>query len=557
MLLNVHVKNLALIEDVDVYFGEGLNILTGETGAGKSIIIGSINIALGGKIPKEIIRKNAEFGLVELVFSLTDESVNKLKAIGVEISFDNQIVISRKITNGRSVIKINGETATASFLKEVAMLLLDVHGQHDHESLLNKSKHLEILDSFIGESGISKKKQVKELYGEYKSLCEKLDAFDLDEETRTREMSFLEFEIGEIDNANLEPLEDEKLEEEQRTISNSTKLLDALRYTYNVISEDENSASSLISMAAREISKISNINDKTQSLYNSVMDLDSICQDFSYEISNYIDSISFDEDRVNFVYERLDLINKLKMKHGNSIEAILQKRDNFAKKLEEYVHYSEELSKLNIKINEAAQKLSLACDELTNIRKTVAKKLSSDIVNVLKTLNFSTVIFDVDFKKSESFSQKGNDVVEFLISTNKGEELKPLSNVASGGELSRIMLGIKTILANVDNIETLIFDEIDTGISGRTAQMVAEKMKMIGKNHQVICITHLPQIAAMADDHYLIEKQTIENSTVTNINKLSYDESINELARMLGGAQITDTVMNNAKEMKKLALETK
>lgn len=558
MLLNVHVKNLALIEDVDIYFGEGLNILTGETGAGKSIIIGSINIALGGKIPKDIIRKNAEFGLVELVFSLTDQDViGKIKELGVEIFDDNLVVISRKITNGRSVIKINGETATSGFLKDVATLLLDVHGQHDHESLLNKAKHLEILDSFIGEEGNLKRNEIKQLYLEYKQLCNKLEEFNLDEETKNREMSFLEFEINEIEEASLTIGEDDLLEDEQKTIANSTKLLEALKITYDAITESENSASSLISVAAKEMSKICGINDKTQSLYESVMDLDSICQDFSYEISNYIDTISFDDSRVNYVYERLDLINKLKMKHGNSIEAILNKKQDFITKLDTYTHYDEQLSNLNDEISKATLKLKKACDELTKIRKIVANKVSNDIEEVLKTLNFTTVKFDVDFKKSDSFSQKGNDIVEFLISTNKGEEVKSLSSVASGGELSRIMLGIKTILANVDNIETLIFDEIDTGISGRTAQMVAEKMKMISKNHQVICITHLPQIAAMADDHFMIEKQTVNDSTVTLINKLSYDESIEELSRILGGAMITEAVVNNAKEMKKMALETK
>ena len=557
MLLNVHVKNLALIEDIDVYFGDGLNILTGETGAGKSIIIGSINIALGGKVPKDIIRKNAEYGLVELVFSLdTPETLSKIRELGIEPE-DNQVIISRKITNGRSLIKINGETVTGSFLKEVSSVLLDIHGQHDHESLLHKNKHLEILDSFIGNDGNEKKSQVKKLYDEYKKLIAKLDDFKLSEESRKREMDFLEFEINEIDEAELIDGEDVGLEEEQKIIANSSKVLQVLNYVNDAVCESENCAASLISLAAKEISKVSDINDKTKLLYDCIMDMDAICQDFQSEISSYISSVDFDEERINYVYERLDKINKLKMKHGNSISKILEKKEEYQTKLKDYLNYEDALAELNDKIIIATEKLKNASKELSDIRKKVAVKLSKDIVEVLGTLNFNDIQFKVEFDESSSFTAKGTDVAVFMISTNKGEDLKPLSDIASGGELSRIMLGIKTILADVDSVETLIFDEIDTGISGRTAQMVAEKMKIIASNHQVIAITHLPQIAAMSDDHYLILKETIDAVTKTDIKKLDFDESVNELARILGGAVITDKVIENAREMKNMALNLK
>ena len=557
MLLNVHVKNLALIEDIDVYFGDGLNILTGETGAGKSIIIGSINIALGGKVPKDIIRKNAEYGLVELVFSLdTPETLSKIRELGIEPE-DNQVIISRKITNGRSLIKINGETVTGSFLKEVSSVLLDIHGQHDHESLLHKNKHLEILDSFIGNDGNEKKSQVKKLYDEYKKLIAKLDDFKLSEESRKREMDFLEFEINEIDEAELIDGEDVGLEEEQKIIANSSKVLQVLNYVNDAVCESENCAASLISLAAKELSKVSDINDKTKLLYDCIMDMDAICQDFQSEISSYISSVDFDEERINYVYERLDKINKLKMKHGNSISKILEKKEEYQTKLKDYLNYEDALAELNDKIIIATEKLKNASKELSDIRKKVAVKLSKDIVEVLGTLNFNDIQFKVEFDESSSFTAKGTDVAVFMISTNKGEDLKPLSDIASGGELSRIMLGIKTILADVDSVETLIFDEIDTGISGRTAQMVAEKMKIIASNHQVIAITHLPQIAAMSDDHYLILKETIDAVTKTDIKKLDFDESVNELARILGGAVITDKVIENAREMKNMALNLK
>lgn len=557
MLLNVHVKNLALIEDVDVYFGDGLNILTGETGAGKSIIIGSINIALGGKVPKDIIRKNAEYGFVELIFSVSDFVKEKLKEKGIFVEDENQVVISRKITNGRSIIKINGETVTNTLLKEVSGLLLDVHGQHDHESLLKKSRHLEILDSFIGEDGIKLKNKVSRLYSEYKSYKSKLKDFDISDEARKREMDFLRFEINEIEDASLVLGEDEELEEEQKTFSSATKILEVLQSVSTIMQGDDSNVSSLISSCTGMLSKISDINDKTSSLYNCIMDLDSICQDFVSELDTYIDNMDFDEERVNYVYERLDTINKLKIKHGNSISQILDKKAEFENKLEEYADYEKRLLELNDKLDEVSKEYEKEAQKLTKLRKTVAEKLSKDIIAVLKTLNFNYVEFDTDFEKTKEYTSNGMDDVCFMISTNVGEDMKPLSDVASGGELSRIMLGIKTILANVDNIDTLIFDEIDTGISGRTAQMVAEKMQIIAKKHQIICITHLPQIASMADDHYLIEKKNEENTTKTEINKLSYDQSVMELSRMLGGAVISDAVIENAREMKKLAKQEK
>lgn len=557
MLLNVHVKNLALMEDVDVYFGDGLNILTGETGAGKSIIIGSINIALGGKVPKDIIRKNAQFGFVELIFDVTDSVKEKLRNKGIFVEEENQIVISRKITNGRSVTKINGETVTSALLKEAAGFLIDVHGQHDHESLLKKGRHLEILDSFIGEEGELLKDRVKELYNSFMTYKARLADFDISDEARKREMDFLKFEINEIDAAALMEGEDEQLEEEQKTFSSATKILEVLQNVNNIMADSDNGVSAGISASAGMLSRISDINDKTGSLYKYIMDLDSVCQDFMSDLSSYIASVDYDEERVNYVYERLDIINKLKMKHGNSIEKILKKRQEFENKLQDYAEYEKKSDELNKQIKDISDKYEKNAKALSELRRSVAKKLSGDISEVLKTLNFNYVDFDVEFKNTKEYTISGIDNVCFMISTNVGEALKPLSDVASGGELSRIMLGIKTILAKVDNIDTLIFDEIDTGISGRTAQLVAEKMRIIAKNHQIICITHLPQIAAMADDHYLIEKTNDENSTKTEINRLSYDASIMELSRMLGGAVISDAVMENAREMKKLAKQEK
>ena len=297
MLLNVHVKNLALIEDVDICLEEGLNILSGETGAGKSIIIGSINIALGGKVPKDIIRKNAEYGLVELVFMVDNEEVReKLVDMEVPLDSDNQIIVTKKLTNGKSITKINGETVTNAFLKEVSSLLIDVHGQHDHESLLHKNKHLEILDAFIGKEGNDKKNEVKELYNEYKTLNSKLKEYDISEDVRKREMDFLLYEISEINDASLVLMEDEKLEEELKYVSNASKIMDGLKCVYDVLAGDDNSITSGISMAVRELSRINDFDEKLMSMYDSVMDIESICRDLSYEINGYIDNMSFKMD---------------------------------------------------------------------------------------------------------------------------------------------------------------------------------------------------------------------------------------------------------------------
>ena len=558
MLLNVHVKNLALIEESEVYFKEGLNILSGETGAGKSIIIGSINIALGSKVPKDIVRENAEYGLVELVFETdSKDALNKLSELDIPLE-DGQIIISRKIMNGRSVIKVNGETVSVTMLREITGLLIDIYGQHDHESLLSKSKHMVILDEFGIENISSIKKKVSKQYRNYKECVEKLEDFNIDEDERAKELSFLEFQIAEIEEAGIRENEDEELEEEYKKMSHSKKIVESLNTVYSIISsEQENSLIDALNHGMKEIVNILDYDSKLSSFYNSLTDIDSICNDLSREISSYMDEMTFDDERITYVSNRLNLINNIKLKYGNSINKINSKLSELKNKYEILQNSGEELRKLRLEIEKIEQDLNVNCNRLTEIRKKEAKSFEKKITKSLMDLNFLEVNFKVNFEKSNNYTMKGNDIIEFLISTNSGEKLKPLSNVASGGELSRIMLALKTIMAGKDEIDTLIFDEIDTGISGRTAQKVSEKMKIISKAHQVIAITHLPQIAAMADSHYLIEKNVKKGKTVTEIKELSYDESIDELSRILGGTKITDAVINNAREMKKLAEQTK
>ena len=556
MLTNVHVKNLALIDETEIYFKEGLNILTGETGAGKSIIIGSINLALGGKAPKDIVREGTDYGLVELVFeSESNDVMKKLQEADISCE-DGQIIISRKIVNGRSTIRVNGETVSAAFLKELSPLIIDIYGQHDNQYLINKSKHLGLLDDFGGESIKSKMAKVDELYKMYKELSDSLKDFDMDEEERNKEISFLEFQINDIEEAALRSGEDDELEEEYKKITHSKKIAEALGGVYSAIGDGIFAQS--IERSIRELSQIVEFDCTIKGFYDILMDMEAMCRDLSRDIWEYMEEMSFDEERVHYVEERLDTINRLKLKYdgknGNgSIDDVETNLDKLRERLEMLRNADTRLAAIKEELGRAETSLRAESIKLTAARKKAAGVFEKKLTEELKDLNFNEVSFKVDFEEASHFTSKGIDVAEFYISTNAGEKLKPLSDVASGGELSRIMLGLKTIMAGKEDTETLIFDEIDTGISGRTAQRVSEKLKLISKNHQVMAITHLPQIAAMADSHFLIEKSVKAGKTVTDISELDNEKAVMELARMLGGKEITDIAVENAREMKKLA----
>ena len=553
MLQNLHVKNLALIDETEVEFSEGLNILTGETGAGKSIIIGSINLALGQRVPKEMLKENGQPALVELIFSVDDEKVHqKLRELDIETEED-MIILSRKISSGKAVARINGETVSASVLKEVASLLIDIHGQHEHQSLLSKKKHLDILDAYAKAEIGSKKERLACAYGEYKKLKEEWNSSNIDSEERARELSFLEYEIKEIQEAAIKIGEDEELEEQFKRFSNGRKIMDAVGYAKEAVDGQGESASELIGRALREISSVSAYDKQVAELENQLIEIENLVHDFNHELSSYISDVDFDEETFYQIEKRLDLINHMKSKYGNSIELVLQSYEEKCARVEVLNDYDEYLRKLSVALQQKECEVKELCETLSDIRKKNATELCDSITQTLLDLNFLDVKFTMEFGEPVSYSANGFDEPEFLISTNPGEPVKPLGKVASGGELSRIMLAIKTVMADADEIESLIFDEIDSGISGRTAQMVAEKMNVLGRNHQIICITHLPQIAAMADSHYLIEKTVENNETHSNIFKLNSDDSVHELARMLGGVEITEAVVKNAQEMKELA----
>ena len=525
MLVSLHVKNLALMEEAEVTFGDGLNILSGETGAGKSIIIGSINLALGEKVPKEMLREHAEYALVELIFKVeNEEQLQQLKEMDIYPE-DNEVIMSRRITASRSVGKINSETVPASCMKRVASLLIDIHGQHEHQSLLHKRKHLEILDEYAKDKLSGKKKTLKKCYQEYQALQQEYVQALQDGEGRERELSFLEFEIQEIEEAQLVSGEDEELEISYRKMANSRRIMEAIGSAYEMTGGD-GSATEQIGRALREMQSVTDYDPQLQVLSEQLEEVD-------------------------------NLVNHLKDKFGGSIEAVLQAKEEKEIRCQHLLDYEEYLQQLKQRMVQTEAELQKICSEVSALRQKSAKKLTKQVQKALVDLNFLDVNFTMEFADTGKYTANGRDEAEFLISTNPGEPLKPLSKVASGGEMSRIMLAIKTILAESDQIETLIFDEIDAGISGRTAQMVAEKMNVIGKNHQVICITHLPQIAAMADNHFLISKNVVNNATFSNIVLLEEKESITELARMLGGVKITDTVLESAKEMKELAISVK
>ena len=550
MLINLHVKNLALIKEADVDFSKGLIVLTGETGAGKSLLLGSVNIALGNKVSKDIIRTGAQFALVELTFQVDEVCASKLKQMDIFMEEGNIITVSRKISESRSVSKINGETVNVNVLKKVMGMLVDIHGQHEHQSLLYVSNHLNILDKYAKKEMADILKGLSAEYGNYTELKSRLSSYNIDEAQRMREIEFSMYEVNEIENANLIPGEDEELEEQYKKLSNSENIVETLSSVYGLIGYDSmQSAGELISKATQEISSISNFDEKINGFKETLFDIDSVCRDLSAEISDYTGELEYDPREVSRIGERLDTINHLKLKYGKTIDDILQYQDKKQSYLDELNNYSEKIDQIKGLITESREKLQVLSERASKIRKTAAKELQNSITDALKDLNFLSVDFKINITKKDKITDKGFDNVEFMISTNPGEPVRPLAKVASGGELSRIMLAIKSLLAGED--------EIDTGISGKTASMVAEKLAKISANHQVICISHLSQIAAMADSHYLIKKDMEDNSTATNIVKLTREESIKEIVRINGDGTMTDAAIAHAIEMKDMADRTK
>ncbi len=552
MLLELQVKNLALIEQARIEFGEGLNILTGETGAGKSILIGSVNMALGGKVSRDSIRQGAENAYIELLFSVdSKEQREALEALDITVPEDGTLILSRRILPSRSISRINDEMVTAVKLKQATSLLIDIHGQHEHQSLLHLHKHLEILDAYCRTEAESWKEKIASEYRQYQALESRLSSMEGGLEERLREADFCRFEIQSIEEAALREGEEEELAARYRKLSHARRIAEELSEAYQALDTDA------LSRAVRAVDQAAGYDSELKGIRDQAYDVESLVHDLAHGIQAYMADCVFDPEEFRQIEERLDTIHSIQSRYGNSVEAVFQALEEKKKRLEELENFDQIRLGLEKEKADLEKQLRKDCSRLTEIRSQAAARLAERMRESLLDLNFLDVQFVMEVRQLDHFTSEGWDEAEFLISTNPGEPVKPLRAVASGGELSRIMLAIKTVLADTDQIPTLIFDEIDTGISGRTAQKVSEKLKEISRTHQVICITHLPQIASMADCHFEIEKSVREGKTVTQICRLGQEESIRELARLLGGAQITDAVLKNAREMKELAERSK
>ena len=553
MLLSLHVKNMALIREEEIGFGKGLNILTGETGAGKSIIIGSITTALGGTGFRSFVPEGEDVSLVELIFETDDEEVLSMLRERQIDTQDGVLVLARKYQNGRTINRINGESVPASLLKETAARLIDIHGQHEHQSLLKSAAHLALLDKYAREELGGSLEECRQLYRQYKEQKEKLAEAQMDVSGRTQKIDLLRYEIEEIESAALAPGEDETLETQVRRMENGQKIISSLEQ----VREMTDSAVDGISRSVRTLSGVVNYDPDLEQIWETILQIEDMGTSLGRDLNAYMDDFSFDEQEFARIQGRLDLINRLKVKYGRTIGDIDKALSERREQLESLENYEEWVGRMEREIADTEKKLLLVCETISHVRMEKAKELEKGITEALRDLNFEDVRFSIDFKKLDAPSASGMDAVCFLISLNPGVPMRPLQEVASGGELSRIMLAIKSVMADEDEIETLIFDEIDTGISGRTAQKVAEKMALIAASHQVICITHLPQIAAMADTHFEITKKSEDGAAHTSIKKLDEKEQIDELARLLGGVSITKTVADSAVEMKRQASEQK
>lgn len=550
MLANLHVKNFAIIDEIDVEFGRHLNILTGETGAGKSILVGSISIALGARVSSDMIGKNGDHAMVEAVFHISDEeTLARIRDLDIEPE-DGQLVISRRITENRSINKINGESVPVSLIRKVAALCIDIHGQHEHQSLLDPDRHREIVDEYGSSRCMETREETARLYRQFKKKEKELQKDSMSSEERARQLGFLEYERDEIETADVKPGEIEETEERYFRMSHAGAVAEALAEVHELSGE---TAAGAVSRALRRLQEIRNLDPELDNFVEELMQIEGLLDDFNREVSDFMSDFIFDENDLEQTRRRLDLIHSLQSKYGETYEAISDHLREVDEKLLRYADYETFVTRQREELESLEADLRKKCAALTRYRRKSAAALEKKIMDALQDMNFAHVDFAIQITPKEDFGPDGADDVEFLIATNPGEPRRSLGRVASGGELSRIMLAIKSVFADSDAIETLIFDEIDAGISGRTAQKVSEKMSVLGKRHQIICITHLPQIAAMADIHFVIEKDVTESASVTRIRPLDREETEEELARILGGVEITDAVRKNAKEMKELA----
>lgn len=552
MLDRLMVKDLALIEKSVVEFGPGLNILTGETGAGKSILLGSIQLALGQKANKDMIRHGSEQALIELSFSLGEEKEAELKELEEDLEIEEgSLIVRRKISEKKSENRVNDLSVTLAKLREISGELLDLHGQHEHHSLLKEGAHLAILDSFMTRRGGSVLSEVKEAYENYREKKKKVEAYSIPEEERKRELDFLQFELEELSSANLKPGEEEQLSKDYAVYENRDRLKSLLLRVQEELADRD------FHGPVKNLEEAVTFDESLKNVLDTAYELEAVGEDCLRAVEHYLDHSEMDEEKFFLLGERLDTIRSLMMKYGGTEEKALAELSKKEERLRFLTDYEKEKALMEEALARSEEELREKAERLSLERQKTAKELEERIQQEMQELGFLDTRFTFRFEKKKEISEKGFDEVESYVSLNPGEPLRPLREVGSGGELSRIMLSIKTVLADTDAVPTLIFDEIDTGISGRTAEKVGEKLEKIAKSHQVILITHLPQIAAKADRHFLIEKNVQEGKTKTEIHALNEEASVKELARLLGGEELTEAALQNARSLKAKAKEKK
>ena len=538
MITTLHIKNIGIIDDLSIDLNNGLNVLTGETGAGKTLIIDSLGIISGGRFSKEMIRKGETNSFVEICMYEPEN----------ENSIDGNIIVSREInSNGRNMCKINGRMVTVNELKNFMSKFIEIHGQNDNQSLLDNKFHLKYLDGFIGEELLKYKQEYKEKYTRYTEIKQELKANYGDEKERERKLDLLKYQFNEIEEADLKEKEEEELEEKRKIMLNSEKISNSLNEADEAIGE---SSIDSINLAIRAMEKIEGIDTKYETITSNLKNIYYDLQELSRDISNEKEDIYFDEQERNEVEERLDLIYSLKRKYGNNILEILNYKEEIEKEIQHIENLDEYNQKLKKELKQIKEQMTKLAINIHKLREEYAKVLGININKILEDLEMKNakINIHVDYKEEEFF-ENGKDEVEFYITTNLGEDEKQLSKIASGGEMSRIMLAIKKVLADTDKMPVLIFDEIDTGISGKAANAVAEKLNSISKNHQVLCISHLPSIAASADYNYFISKRVLNDRTNTNIKLLNEEETIKEIARISSG-EINEATIQYATQLR-------
>ena len=537
MISTLHIKNVGIIDDLSIDFNEGLNILTGETGAGKTLIIDSLQIISGGRFSKDMIRKGEEFSFVEISLYLPEKE-------------EQDVVVSREVySNGRNNCKINGRLVSVAELKNFMKDIVDIHGQNENQSLLESTTHIRYIDGFANEKINELKEKYSEEYEKYIALKKEINNNYGDDKEKQRDLDLLRYQKEEIEDANLKLDEEKELEETRAKMLNSEKIANNLNEANIQINEN---AIDSISLAVRALEKIEGLDTRYEKSLNSLKSIYYDIQELSRDIEGYKEDTYFDEEERDKIEERLDTIYKLKRKYGNSIEEILKYNKEVSERIEKIENSEEYLNKLKVELKEVKDKMQKLAAQINQIRVKYADILSSNINKELSDLEMKNARFSVCIEQEGKFTPNGLDKVEFMITTNTGEDKKSLAKIASGGEMSRIMLAIKNVLADIDKVSTMVFDEIDTGISGIAANSVSEKLKAISRKHQVLCVTHLANIAAKGDHNYYISKNVQENRTKTSVRKLNEDETINEIARIASG-DINEITLEHAKNLRRIA----